>query len=135
MEKVITEEIKFNKYNEDNMNEIDIKREKVDFLEKNKDVLIGHFSSINYLLFNILISDKELEKIGEYKQIIKLINNRPIREEKYCDATELIFYLASILNKQCMSEIKKSEYTTQLYSYLSLFKKVDNPYIKRRKSA
>jgi len=117
------------------MNEIDIKREKVDFLEKNKDVLIGHFSSINYLLFNILISDKELEKIGEYKQIIKLINNRPIREEKYCDATELIFYLASILNKQCMSEIKKSEYTTQLYSYLSLFKKVDNPYIKRRKSA
>ena len=42
------------------MEEKIIEKEKANFLMKNKDALINNFSSINYMLFNLLISSESL---------------------------------------------------------------------------
>ena len=46
------------------MEEKIIEKEKVSFLIENKDALINNFSSINYMLFNLLISNDDLEKLS-----------------------------------------------------------------------
>lgn len=115
-----------------------IEKEKVEFLIENKDLLICNFASINYMLFNILMSNEKLEKIEEYKQMLEVLNNKSIHEVKYIEATEIIYYLSSILNKLCMSNKQKCSYRAKLYSYLNYFneeKLNDKMFVKRKISA
>lgn len=104
------------------MEEKIIEKEKVSFLIENKDALINNFSSINYMLFNLLISSESLKNIEEYKQILDVINNNNIQEKQYVEASEIIYYLSSILNKLCINNKEQSSYRTKLYSYLTYFK-------------
>ena len=105
------------------MEEKIIEKEKANFLMNNKDALINNFSSINYMLFNLLISSESLKNIEEYKQILDVINNNNnIQEKQYVEASEIIYYLSSILNKLCINNKEQSSYRTKLYSYLTYFK-------------
>ena len=105
------------------MEEKIIEKEKANFLMKNKDALINNFSSINYMLFNLLISSESLKNIEEYKQILDVINNNNnIQKKQYVEASEIIYYLSSILNKLCINNKEQSSYRTKLYSYLTYFK-------------
>lgn len=102
------------------MNEI--LKEKADFLMQNKDALISNFSNVNYLLFNLLISNDNLKNMEEYKQILDIINNSNEKKQSFIEASEIIYYLSSILNKLCINIKEQSHYRTKLYSYLTYFK-------------
>lgn len=119
------------------MEEKIIEKEKADFLMQNKDALISNFSNVNYLLFNLLISNDNLKNMEEYKQILDIINNNNEKKQNFIEASEIIYYLSSILNKLCMSSKQQSSYRTKLYSYLTYFqeKQEEKLFVKRKISA
>jgi len=99
----------------------EIMTEKVDFLRKNKDALINNFCSINYPLVKILVSDKSLEELDEYNQILEVIENKNV-EESNKGVEDIINYLVGISNKLSMYNIDYS-FSSKLHNYLPYLEK------------
>lgn len=110
----------------------EIMTEKVEFLKNNKDALINNFYSINYPLVKILVSDKNLEELDEYSQILEVIENTDVKESNK-GVEDIINYLVGISNKLSMYNSEYS-YSSKLHNYLPYLEK-GKTLIKRRISA
>ena len=115
------------------MEERMIKEEKANFLIKNKDALLNNFSNINYMIFNLLISNEKLKEMDEYKQIMKIIGKNKIQEHNYIEVSEIIYYLSSILGKLCISPKQQNIYRAKLYNYLEYFKEKEESKVMTKK--
>ena len=91
MEELSYEELEFMALNQD------IIMEKVDFLSDYKNIIVDNLSAVSYELYKVLVSNKKLDELKEYKKILKTLDNKEVtnsvdeKDEKYILETLLGF--------------------------------------------
>ena len=100
------------------MEEINIELQKANLLTEYKDVIANNIESVGYAIFNILCSDKSLEKCEYYDSIVGLDKQCP---KSHYDEKYILYSLLSIMNKVPMSFDKKEESNAKIKSYSKYF--------------